>query len=721
MSAIEEHAADSSLQWALRTVSTVKDDWQHGTSPDLAGVLETYPGLKKYPTLVVDLAYVAYRLRQQAGEDPDAGEFAQRFRTFERAIACYLMVCSIRDKDPRYAAMQSDVAWPEAGSRYLGFDLVREIGRGAVGRVFLATEGALGGRQVVVKVTVEGGHEANILGQLEHANIVPIHSIQADEAGKLTAFCMPYHGQATLSGVLDHVYAERRPPSRASAILSAIQAVNEGEEVPHPPPTPDRVLRHGSYVEGVVLVGAQLAEALAHAHARGIFHRDLKPQNILMAPDGRPLVLDFNLSVDNRTPDWRIGGTLPYMAPEQLWTVCKPRTAAPCYDARSDLFSLGVILYEMLAGSMPFGEIKQEFDVRRIASRLWKRQAKGPRPLRQRNRQVDARLAGLIESCLAFDPQNRPASADALAAALRKELTPFRRVLRWAAAHRGLVLTAVLATLFLVMGVATYLVLRPPYPVRQFRQGLAYYEAGQDDLALQSLNSSLVADPRSSDALIARGRVHVRCGDFQLAFADYDAARRIAPSSSIDAYAGYCLSQMGQYQQATLYHRRAIEGGFDSAGVRNNLGYSWLRLGRLDDAEDCLRQAVRTDDRLQAAHHNLVMVHLQRALAGTAIPAAAFTHARRAQEIGPESGELCRDLALFYALAAKQDAVWERPAIDCIAKAVAHGIDPQSLKSDPVFSDMENNSAFQDALIRRGPPQGAIKAVRVIDPAGEAR
>ena len=126
------------------------------------------------------------------------------------------------------------------------------------------------------------------------------------------------------------------------------------------------------------------------------------------------------------------------------------------------------------------------------------------------------------------------------------------------------------------------------------------------------------------------------------------------------------------------------------------------------------------DNTLQSAYHNLVVVYLQRAFEGKAIPVEAFVSSRRAQEIGPVSGELCRNLAIFYALAAKQDVVWKRPAIDCIAKAVAHGVDPQSLKADPVFSEMEKDPAFQDSLIRAAPQEPA-KAVRLVDPAGETR
>ncbi len=100
---------------------------------------------------------------------------------------------------------------------------------------------------------------------------------------------------------------------------------------------------------------ARLADGLGHAHERGILHRDLKPANILLADDGQPMLLDFNLSEDlklrSRAPAAFIGGTLPYMAPEQLQAFQHGTCGG---DARSDIFSLGVILYELLTGEHPF-------------------------------------------------------------------------------------------------------------------------------------------------------------------------------------------------------------------------------------------------------------------------------------------------------------------------------------------------------------------------------
>ena len=237
--------------------------------------------------------------------------------------------------------------------------------------------------------------------------------------------------------------------------------------------------------------------------------------------------------------------------------------------------------------------------------------------------------------------------------------------------------------------------------------------------ALDCLNASLRIDPRSSEALIARARVHQRQGEFQLAFADYEAAGRLTPSPRIDACKGYCLSQLGQYKEAAEFYRQSLEAGYDSPAVLNNLGYSWLQLGRFEEAEACLRRAIQADDALQAAHHNLVLVFLQRACEGKAVPAEAFVHAHRALEIGPESGELCRNLAFLYAMAAKQDVALAQTAIAYVAKAVAHGIDPQTFRSDPAFASLEKDPAFQEALVVRGAVQEPARAVHVIPPADE--
>ena len=126
-----------------------------------------------------------------------------------------------------------------------------------------------------------------------------------------------------------------------------------------------RFLRSHTYVEASVWIVARLAEGLEHAHSRGILHRDLKPSNILIAADGTPMLLDFNLAADSTSTSVNegegdralLGGTLPYMAPEHLDAFNpKGHTDASAVDARSDVYGLGLILWEMIAGQHPFGD-----------------------------------------------------------------------------------------------------------------------------------------------------------------------------------------------------------------------------------------------------------------------------------------------------------------------------------------------------------------------------
>ncbi len=606
---------------ANRVADAIKLRWRQGEPPDVNGALASHPGLRRYKSVVLDLAYAEYRQRLQAGEPVDAVTFAGRFPSLERSLCLLIEVHGLLSQDPDLQLLQDSLRWPEAGSRFLQFDLVAEIGRGAFGRVFLATEPALGGRTIVVKIAPGGGVEAEILGKLRHPNIVPVYSLQEDETAGLAAFCMPYLGRATLCDVLDQSFPTGResPPLRARAILDAVAAANKDFDSQESPP-PVAILRRGSYVDGVVHLAAQLADALAHSHGRGIYHRDLKPSNVLMASEGRPLLLDFNLSVDAGLPAWKVGGTLPYMPPEELANLARPKTdSRPLrYDPRSDLFSLGVIVYELLTGNLPFGSIARDQPLEETAIRLRKQQESGPRPVRDLNGRVDRRLARLVESCLAFEPERRPQTAQQLAAALRRELSLPRRGRRWIGNHRGLVVGLGAALLSLSLAVTLFLALRPPYSVRQLQLGLARIEQGEYAAAVDYLSNSIRSNPNSSEALFARGRAYQRLGEFQTAFQDFSSANRLKSTPITNACRGYCLSRIKSFKAATAMYDLALKSGFDRPAVLyNNIGYTYLMLGQLDDAEKYLQRAVRADGNLQAAHYNLAVLFLKHAIART--------------------------------------------------------------------------------------------------------
>jgi serine/threonine-protein kinase len=175
----------------------------------------------------------------------------------------------------------------------------------------------------------------------------------------------------------------------------------------------DRMREPLSIEEGVSLA-AQCAEALAAAHEKGIVHYDIKPENIMLTPKGRVKILDFGIArhlpapdrptTSESTDEGRFRGTPAYMAPEALLG------RAP--DARADLFSLGVVLYEALAGRHPFLDETFAATTDRILHET-------PAPLGELNRQVPPELERIVSALLAKEPAGRYASAAALLADLR--------------------------------------------------------------------------------------------------------------------------------------------------------------------------------------------------------------------------------------------------------------------------------------------------------------
>ena len=338
---------------------------------------------------LLDQAYGEYANRRSAGEHVDPDCFCERYPNIKSALGRLLEAHRFLENNPELMRNPRFPRWPEPETKFLGFQLLRELGRGAFSRVFLATEPALGNRLVVVKVSARGGAEARTLGRISHPNIVPVHSVTEDPDAGLSAVCMPYLGETTLCDVIQN---EKGLLGRQTS----------------------------KDIDRVRQIGAQLADALHFIHTRNICHRDLKPSNVLITPDGQPMLLDFNLSADEQTADTPVGGTLPYMSPEQLRTTdTESAGSAGKLDGRSDLFSLGVVLFELLTCKHPFGPLTPEWSTKEARLRLIQQQERGPAPLRRLNPNVDRRLARLVERCLAFNVKARPQCAAELAADLR--------------------------------------------------------------------------------------------------------------------------------------------------------------------------------------------------------------------------------------------------------------------------------------------------------------
>jgi eukaryotic-like serine/threonine-protein kinase len=321
---------------------------------------------------------------------------------------------------------------PKPGQRFLHFDLVRELGRGVFGRVFLARQADLAERLVALKVTPELDGEPQLLARLQHTNIVPIHAVY--QAGALQAICMPYFGSVTLARVIADL--GRRPgqlPQTGRGLLSTLfetrldgAAPTHTDVATSDPPSEEppalTALAQMSQVDAALWIAARLADGLAHAHDRGILHCDLKPANVLIADDGQPMLLDFNVAADRKSlaaqKSLRLGGTLPYMAPEYLNLVHNDTGEL---TPRSDLFSLGIVLYELLTGTDPYPAPADEAQ-NPVAAYL-ALHSKLPEPPSRKNPAVTPAVDAIVKKLLEPDPGRRYADAAQVREDLDRQLS----------------------------------------------------------------------------------------------------------------------------------------------------------------------------------------------------------------------------------------------------------------------------------------------------------
>jgi tetratricopeptide (TPR) repeat protein/predicted Ser/Thr protein kinase len=256
------------------------------------------------------------------------------------------------------------------GSRY---EIVRLLGQGGMGAVYQANDKELD-RQVAIKV-IRADMASNpeilrrfkqeliLARQITHKNVIRIFDLgQADGIKFIT---MEYIEGENLQSVLRR--KKKLEPAEAANIL------------------------------------AQVCRALEAAHHEGVIHRDLKPQNIMLDKSGRAYVMDFGIARSmvgaGMTQTGALIGTPDYMSPEQA--------KGQSIDARSDLFSLGIIFYEMLSGKVPF-------DADTTMGKLWKRTNEPARPLDELDKTIPKPLSDIVRKCLEIDPNKRYSSAEEL-------------------------------------------------------------------------------------------------------------------------------------------------------------------------------------------------------------------------------------------------------------------------------------------------------------------
>jgi len=643
---------------------------------------------------LIDQAYEEFCNKLEAGDVVDTDEFCARYPAFQTSLRRLLQAHQSLEENPDLLRDLS-TRWPEPGESFLGYRLLSELGRGAFARVFLAQELAVGGRLVAIKLSLHDDHEADTLGRLQHPNVVPIYSTQYDVGSGFSVVCMPFLGGTTLCHVIDQSRSRKNRPNRAKVLLDAARDARwPGENAP----PPNTALGRGSYLDGVLHLVERLADALNYVHTQGFVHRDLKPSNILVCPNGIPVLLDFNLALEREINDYRLGGTLPYMPPEQLKAIENRRAYRPALaDARTDLYGLGVILYELLAGAHPFGPVPGKLSTFEARDWLLNRQHQGPRPIRELNPDVDPRLAEFACRCIAGDPKLRPASAEEILTALRRFQTPKLRARRWARANWKSLTAASLLALVPAGAAGHYLATMPPAAVRSAQAGDELVRAGRFSEAIKAYSHSIDADDNQPTVHFSRGRLYLRVArapqDWGKAADDFLAADPDFKDGKTQACLAFAFAAKGDHELAIKAGDRARKLGFANAAVLSNQAYSYHRIAAFPEAIEAANIALTKQAGSPEAHLARGMSRWQL----SQLDGGDLNLARQAYDdlLAALAGGLCSKESLHKAAGVATRLLSEANdprhksvdqfVIDCVSHAINQGLSREEAENDPVI------------------------------------
>jgi serine/threonine-protein kinase len=384
-----------------------EESWKRGQAPEIRDYLKrTRSNL--WSTLFIELVQIDMEYRSQLGDAPSLEEYASRFPEYATELAA--MGSSVSDSRLKQLADIREIA---------GFQLLQRVGSGAFGVVWKAWDTKLE-REVAVKLPTERSlsreyatnfrREAKAAAKLAHPGIVRVITYGIQDG-------IAYIVYDFIDGINLKQWAKRNPiaPKRAAALCATI------------------------------------ADAVSHAHVTGVVHRDLKPGNILIDKEGRPFITDFGLAKRDDSASTVAGsgvvvGTLTYMSPEQA------EGKSRGIDARADVYSIGAMLYELLAGRTVF-----QGDPREAIHKILH---VAPEPLQSLVPGIDADLATICHKCLEKNPADRYRTAADLAADLQRYVRgepvtarPISRPVRawrWVKHHRGAAVVLLAVTVPLV-------------------------------------------------------------------------------------------------------------------------------------------------------------------------------------------------------------------------------------------------------------------------------
>jgi serine/threonine-protein kinase len=357
--------------------------WKQGQPAVVEHYFEDFPAVREDRRLAADFVFQEYCLRDEHGPPPQLDEFRQRFPQLVAELEARCDPQRVLAEGMPQPAVSTGLSMPDDEFPSVkGYDILRELGRGGMGVVYLAHQEGLD-RFVALKMILPGPDiqaddlmrfrvEAAAISRMQHLNLVQIYGIGEHEGAPF--FSLEFVDGGSLE---DKLNGKPMPPREAAGLA------------------------------------ATLARAIHAAHERGIVHRDLKPGNVLLTSDGTPKITDFGIAkrVDRGGKAQRedILGTPCYMAPEQI--LGKTEEIGP----RTDIYALGSMLYEFLTGWPPFNAETVNDTLLQVINQP-------PEPPSRLQPAVPPELERICLKCLEKNPATRYPTALALAEDLERFL-----------------------------------------------------------------------------------------------------------------------------------------------------------------------------------------------------------------------------------------------------------------------------------------------------------
>jgi WD40 repeat protein/serine/threonine protein kinase len=477
-------------------------------------LVEADPSLESLVGQVAD----EFLSRQRQGEHPDVEEYVRRYPQAAQLLRTVLTSLALLDLSQLGGACPAATGPGDSTGTLGDFRILREVARGGMGVVYEAEQISLG-RRVALKVLPFAGaldarqlqrfkNEAQAAAHLHHQNIVPVHFVGCERG--VHFYAMQYIDGQTLAKLIadlrlpiadlqkksgndlqppaqnandDSQPARSDPQSAIFNLQSAMAPAAPGLEPaacltatkPTAGLSTERSTKSPAFFRTVAHIGVQAAEALKHAHLMGVIHRDIKPANVMVDGRGNLWITDFGLAqfqTDGKlTMTGDLLGTLRYMSPEQALA------KHAVIDHRTDVYSLGVTLYELLTLEPAYNGRNREEVLRQIAF-------DEPRPPRRLNKAIPGELETIVLKAIAKNPEERYATAQELADDLRRFLEdkPIKakrpslrqRAAKWARRHKTVVRAAMVVVVLAVAALAasTALIWQANEGLNRANQGL---------------------------------------------------------------------------------------------------------------------------------------------------------------------------------------------------------------------------------------------------------